>query len=122
MRILARSYDLPGIDWSGAAELLRQEAAVVWELQKAGIILGIWFTRPGRDAVILLECSSAKVAGSVLADLPLVRERFIRFEVVELVAYDGFERLFAPALKPATTPRIRRPTHRTRSSARTAKP
>lgn len=94
MRILARSQDIPGASWTGAEAILRAEAAEVWRLTKAGVIRHIWFTDPGRDAVIILECASVDEARSLLAALPLVKGRFIQFDVAELRPYDGFERLF----------------------------
>jgi muconolactone delta-isomerase len=94
MKILARSKDFPGASWTGAEAILRAEAAEVWRLQKAGAIRNIWFTHPDRDAVIILECSSVDEARSLLAALPLVKERFIQFDVAELRPYDGLERLF----------------------------
>jgi muconolactone delta-isomerase len=94
MRILAQSSDKPDTDRDRAMKLLREEAAEVWRLKKQGVIRDIWFTNPNRDAVMIMECSSVAEARSVLAELPLVKHGLIAFDVVELVTYDGFERLF----------------------------
>ena len=48
-----------------------------------------------RQAVLVLECESADEARRRLEELPLVREGLIDFEVIPLVAYPGFARLFA---------------------------
>lgn len=97
MKILARSKDVPGASWTGVEAILRAEAAEVWRLTQAGVIRNIWFTDPGRDAVIILECASVGEARSLLAALPLVKARFIQFDVAELRPYDGFDRLFEGA-------------------------
>jgi hypothetical protein len=95
MKILARSKDKPEAAWTGAEAVLRAEAAEVWRLTQTGVIREIWFTDPGRDAVIILECASVNDARTVLDALPLVKAGLIQFDVVALVPYDGFERLFA---------------------------
>lgn len=102
MRILAIERDQPVPIHQNLHDLLRDEAATVWELQKRGIIREIWFTQPSRNAVIMLECADAAEARRHLADLPLVRANLIDFTILELAAYDGFERLFALGLEPAT--------------------
>lgn len=94
MQILALEKELKSLDPSADGALLREEAAAVWNLRKTGIVREIWFTRPARNAVLLLEVESATTARAVLETLPLVRERFIIFEILELAPYDGFERLF----------------------------
>lgn len=101
MRILALEHDLINPTQPDLQGILRVEAAAVWDLQKRGIIRDIWFTANGRHAVILLECSGAAEATAHLAGLPLVRQGLSNFEVMELTAYDGYERLFGPGLAPA---------------------
>lgn len=95
MRILALERDLAPLGGAISADLLRREAAEVWALQRQGVIRDIWFT-PGRQAVLMLECPDAAEARRQLATLPLAQAGLIDFMVHELVAYDGFERLFAP--------------------------
>ena len=82
-------------------DILRAEAASVWYLKKHGIIRDIWFTVPGRRAILMLECASPGAARDHLAKLPLVRHGLCDFEIVELASYDGLERLFGPGLTPA---------------------
>jgi hypothetical protein len=43
----------------------------------------------------VLECASLDEAQEILDTLPLVRDRLIEFELIPLVPYPGFERLFA---------------------------
>jgi len=84
----------PASKLEGKQELLREEARYVWQLQHQNIIRNIWFTDPGRDAVILVECESAEAAKRILDDFPLVRAGLIVYTVLALTAYDGYERLF----------------------------
>ncbi|HEY5551941.1 MAG TPA: muconolactone Delta-isomerase family protein [Opitutaceae bacterium] len=95
MRILAIERDLPAPPAPNIKELLRAEAACVWDLQKRGIIRDIWFTVEGHNAVIMLECRDATEARQHLATLPLVQAGAIDFSIQELRSYDGYERLFA---------------------------
>jgi hypothetical protein len=45
--------------------------------------------------VLVLECASLEEAHQALASLPLVQEGLIAFEIIPLVPYPGFKRLFA---------------------------
>jgi hypothetical protein len=45
--------------------------------------------------VLVLECASAAEARAALDSLPLVREGLITFEIIPMIAYPGFARLFA---------------------------
>ena len=44
--------------------------------------------------MLVLECDSTEAAERVLVSLPFVREGLITFELIPLVAYTGFARLF----------------------------
>lgn len=99
MRILAIERDLTPPGASVPADLLRREATEVWALQKQGVIRDIWFTNPGRNAIVMLECVNGTAARRHLAALPLVRAGMIDFTVHELTSYDGYERLFSSSPK-----------------------
>ena len=101
MRILAIERELPIPAHANLNDLRRDEAAVVWDLTKRGVIRDIWFSAADRRAVIMLECASLAGAREHLADLPLVRHQLIDFTLMELRNYDGFERLFGSAREPA---------------------
>jgi muconolactone delta-isomerase len=94
MRILAIERELPTPPYANFHDLLRDEAASVWDLQKRGIVRDVWFTIGQRRAVIMLECANAAEARQHLAALPLVRHGLIEFTLLELQSYDGVERLF----------------------------
>jgi hypothetical protein len=94
IQFLVITSDAPGANWEGKDEILRNEARHVWRLQQRGIVRNIWFTDPGRDAVLLLECDGAETARTALKDLPLVRSGLLAYTILALTAYDGYERLF----------------------------
>ena len=83
---------------SGAAfppDLLRAEARRLWELQQQGIVREVCFRADRHEAVLMLECADDAEARSHLETLPLVQAGLIDFEVIPLIPYDGFARLFA---------------------------
>ncbi|MDM7924972.1 MAG: muconolactone Delta-isomerase family protein [bacterium] len=95
MKILALEEEMPEASGSAASDrLLKEEAERVWELFRAGVIRQAHFRKDVRRAVLELECADAEEAERILSGLPLVREGRIRFQVIPLAPYDGFERLF----------------------------
>jgi muconolactone delta-isomerase len=95
MKILAIEHDPPDV----AADqftpaLLIAEAQRAWELHQAGLIRELYFRADRHEAVLVLECADVEEARSVLDTLPLVREKLIGFELIPLMAYPGFARLF----------------------------
>lgn len=95
MKILALEQEIPG----GTAEAFRPhvkaEAARVWELYQAGILREIYFRQDRSEAVLVLECRDIAEANAVLGTLPLVQIGLIVFDLIPLVPYPGFARLFA---------------------------
>lgn len=94
MKILAIEHELPGVTDDQFAHYARAEAREAWKLHKAGVVRELYFRADRREAVLVLECGSVEEAESVLQGLPFVREGLIRFELIPLVAYTGFARLF----------------------------
>jgi muconolactone delta-isomerase len=95
MKILALEKPVPGVtqeQFTGA--LLKEEAARAWELLQSGIIRELYFRSDKQRAILFLECATSEEAGRALSTLPLVRDRLIAFELIPLVAYPGFARLF----------------------------
>jgi muconolactone delta-isomerase len=96
MKILAIEHDPPEVtDDQFTPDLLQAEAQRAWELQQAGVIRELYFRADRSEAVLILECANVDEARSVLGTLPLVREKLIGFELIPLIAYPGFARLFA---------------------------
>ena len=94
MKILAIEKETPETTDEQFAPFLRQEANRVWELYTSGVIRELYFRRDRQEAVLILECQDTHEASQVLESLPLVANGLISFEVLPLVPYTGFERLF----------------------------
>lgn len=94
MKILAIEKELPGATAEGFAPLLKAEAAHAWELYQAGVIRELYFHQEQHVAVLVLECPDLAAAREALAGLPLVQAGLIEFELLPLVPYTGFSRLF----------------------------
>jgi len=95
MKFLALERELPGATAQAFRPLLKDEARSVWELQQSGTLREIYFNADQHTAVLMLECSDNEMAHRLLARLPLVQAGLINFDVIPLVPYDGFARLFA---------------------------
>ncbi|MFA6385918.1 MAG: hypothetical protein WCW29_04205 [Candidatus Paceibacterota bacterium] len=91
---LVITHDKPNVNWKEQEQLLKQEAKVLWDLQKNGIIRNIWFTKNSREAILIIEADETIRTKKIIDTFPLVKEGLITYDIVELVAYDGYERLF----------------------------
>ena len=94
MKILALEVELEGVSPGRFEPHLKAEARRAWELYQSGVIREIYFRADRSEAIPMLECRDIQEAGQVLATLPLVQERLIHFDVIPLVPYPGFARLF----------------------------
>ena len=94
MKILAMEIETPGIKPEQYAPHLKAEARRVWELYQSGMIRELYFRADRSEAVLMLECTNLNEAKQILAALPLVKAGLITFEVIPLVPYPGFARLF----------------------------
>lgn len=97
MKILALERELPGHAAEEYQPHLRSEAARVWELYQAGLVREAYFDQERHTAVLVLECVDAAEARRLLDSLPLVQAGLITFDLLPLVPYDGFARLFQRA-------------------------
>jgi hypothetical protein len=94
MKILALEKEVPGVTEKAFKPYLKEEAARVWELYQAGTFRELYFRQDEPSAVLILECKDVEEAFGFLNTLPLVREGLITFDVIPLVPYPGFARLF----------------------------
>jgi hypothetical protein len=94
LKILAIERERSGATPDQFQPHLRPEAARVWELYQADVIREMYFDRDCHAAVLMLECPSVEQAREILGTLPLVREALITFDLIPLVPYSGFSRLF----------------------------
>jgi muconolactone delta-isomerase len=74
---------------------LKAESARIWELYQSGLIRELYFRADRSEAVLVLECNDLQQVHEALATLPLVREELITFEIIPLIPYPGFARLFS---------------------------
>jgi hypothetical protein len=95
MKILALEKQLPNVAESDLRPHLKAEAFRVWELVQQGVIREIYFRGDVRSAVLILECGSPGEAERLIETLPLVEKKLISFEIVPLIPYTGFSRLFS---------------------------
>lgn len=94
MKILALEKETPGTTTEQFTLHLKAEAARVWELYQSGQLREIYFRQDRSEAVLILECAGAEEARQLLDSLPLVQAGLIDFEIIPLIPYPGFERLF----------------------------
>ena len=98
MKILAMEIETEGVKPEQYKPHLKEEARRVWELYQSGTIRELYFRADRSEAVLILECADVDEARGVLASLPLVQAGLIRFEVIPLIPYPGFARLFGNSL------------------------
>lgn len=94
MKIIAISQDIDGVDWNNATSILEDEARKVYQYFLDGIVREIYFT-DDQDAVLILECRDKAEAVELLNELPLVKQKYICFQVNELKPYNGFSRILS---------------------------
>lgn len=94
MKCLAIEKENPGVKPEEFRQYLVLEARKVWDLYQEGIIRELYFRQDHSEAVLILECSSVIEANQALENLPLVKAGLISFEIIPLIPYPGFSRLF----------------------------
>jgi hypothetical protein len=94
MKILALETPVPGVMPWQARPHLKDEARRMWELYRAGVIREMYFRADRTNVVLIMECADVESARSALDTLPLVKAGLIEFEMIALVPYPGFARLF----------------------------
>jgi hypothetical protein len=92
MKILAIEKEMEGVDWNTLGDLLKEEAQHVYDLYLSGSLREIYFTE-NKNAVLVMETENKQAATKLLDTLPLVKSGKIRFEVMELRPYTGYERI-----------------------------
>ncbi len=95
MKILAIEHETPGATADDFRPHLKAEAARAWELYQAGVFREMYFRADEASAVLILEGTDVEAARAALDTLPLVQAGLITFDIIPLIAYPGFSRLFA---------------------------
>ncbi len=94
MKLLAIGRPLPGVDTRTAiARHAADELRTLWESYGNGFVREM-HSPGGPGAVLILEAVSLEAAQETLAELPLVGNDIIAFELIELHPFTAFERLF----------------------------
>jgi muconolactone delta-isomerase len=94
MKFLALEIEAPGSEDEDFRPHLKAEARRAWELYQGGVIRELYFRQDNRTAVLVLEADGPEEARQALESLPLVQAGLIEFQVLPLIPYDGFARLF----------------------------
>ena len=92
MKILAIEKELKDVDWSNKSCILEQEARHVHELYISEYLREIYFNEDN-NAVLIMECKSLEHAKEILDELPLVKEKLIKFKIMQLNPYTGYKRI-----------------------------
>lgn len=92
MKILAIEKELKNVNWEKETETLIEEAKSVYKMILSENLREIYFTEH-KNAVLVLECADKNEAKQLLDNLPLVKNRIIGFEIMELRPYTGLSRL-----------------------------
>ena len=95
MKILALERERLGTQPSEFVPHLKAEAMCIWHLFQDDVIRVLYFRQDRSEAILILECSDTVEARQMLDSLPLVRSGLIDFDIIPLIPYPGFERLFA---------------------------
>jgi hypothetical protein len=95
MKILAIEKEIPGIDWGAVdKELLAQEALNVYKLYLSEKLREHYFNEEN-CAILVLECENKSQAQELLNELPLVNNKLISFELMELHPYTAYDRIIS---------------------------
>ena len=92
MKILAIENEIEGAEWDNSEDLLKDEAHHVYDLYLSDSLREIYFTE-NKNAILMMETVDKKTAIKLLDTLPLVKSGKIKFEVMELRPYTGYERI-----------------------------
>ena len=92
MKILATEKEIEGVKWDNMEDMLEQEAQHIFRLYLSNSLREIYFTE-NKNAVLILETDDRETAKELLDSLPLVKNRKIRFDIMELRPYTGYERI-----------------------------
>jgi len=96
MKILALEKENEGTIWEHTEKLLEQEAQHIFQLYLSDCLREIYFSED-KKAILILETTNRETAEKLLNDLPLVQANKIRFEIIELKPYTGYERIMKNA-------------------------
>jgi muconolactone delta-isomerase len=91
MKVLALEKELN--KESGNPDLMVNEAERVYKLYKENKIREIYFQKQNHTAVIVLEVQDISEARNIISSLPLVENKIVEFDLIELIPYNGLDRI-----------------------------
>ena len=95
MKILAILRPGDGADLGAAiAARAREELGVLWNQYREGLVREI-YSPGGPGAVLIVEAASRDLAQSALGELPLLADKIMSLELIELHPFAAFEMLFS---------------------------
>jgi hypothetical protein len=95
MQFIALEIEMPNTTSKDFEPHLKAEAQHLWGLQQQGLVREAYFRADQHTAVLMLECADLAEAQNLTSAFPLVRRGLIKFDIIPLVPYSGFSRLFA---------------------------
>ena len=94
MKLLAILRPADGGDVRAAiAARAQQELGVLWNRYREGLVREI-YSPGGPGAVLIVEAGSRDSAHSALGELPLLADKIMSLELIELHPFTAFEMLF----------------------------
>jgi hypothetical protein len=100
MKVLAVGRPRVGVDpGSAIARHEHEELDALWRLYASDRVREM-YSPGGPGAVLVLEVESIDVAHELLAELPLVTNQIVDFELIELTPFSAFATLFASSGRP----------------------
>ena len=95
MKLLAILRPADGGDVRAAiAARAQQELGVLWNRYREGLVREI-YSPGGPGAVLIVEAGSRDSAHSALGELPLLADKIMSLELIELHPFTAFEMLFS---------------------------
>jgi hypothetical protein len=94
MKILALEKELDNTRTIDFRKNAKAEAKAIWNLYLKGVVREVYFKKDENLAVLILEARNKQSANRELNKLPFVNKKLIKFDLIPLKPYPGFQRLF----------------------------
>jgi hypothetical protein len=95
LKFLALEIENYPVKWNEVeSSLMKAEARLLFDLQQTDLIRQIFFREDTKSAVLEWECDSIEKVEELTSTFPLVEAGMIHFEVIKLIPYPGYKRLF----------------------------
>jgi hypothetical protein len=91
--ILARMAE--GISVEQVLPHVKAEAEAVWQKYSADILRSIHYITDMSGAVLMCEAANLEAMQEIAAQFPMAQAGVLKFEILPLKPYTGFESLFA---------------------------